>query len=139
MFDQWGTIDEAASWYAHKQQLALFAASIPEAWRPPAHLGIEAAIKFGDHWQPAHPLALLNPIQTSTPKVQPFLPHHITELSDQEAQTYFTGTSIHRPGPSGWQVVTWRARPLGWAKQVGTQLKNHLPKPLRQPALRIDP
>ena len=116
--------------YAHKQQLAMFDPALPATWRALAHCGIELATRFGEHWQPAYSAAVLSPQQ---PRV--IEPHRITELSDQEACTYFTGTSLHRSGPAGWQVVSWQGRLLGWAKQVGTQLKNHLPKPLRHPNL----
>ncbi len=114
-----------------KNQLAMFAESIPDAWRDIAHGGIELATRFGQHWQPAYPAAVLNSTARSICQ-----PQRTRSLTDQEALTYFTGTSIHGSGEPGWQVVTWRDRPLGWAKQVGTQLKNHLPKPLRQPNLR---
>lgn len=121
---------EADQLWMHKHQLAMFARSIPDAWLDIAHCGIEIASQFGQHWQPAYPAAVLNQASRAV-----CLPHQITALTDREALTYFSGTSIHRSGPAGWQVVTWRDRPLGWAKQVGTQLKNHLPKPLRHPNL----
>ncbi len=111
---------------------AYFDQTIPEAWYAQAHCGIEMATRFGQHWQPAYPSSVLNTWATGYRA-----PLTTTALSDQEALTYFSGTSIHRSGPAGWQVVTWRDRPLVWAKQVGTQLKNHLPKPLRQPNLTL--
>ncbi len=128
IFDEWGCIVDASLFYAHKQQIAAFDSRMPSDWQALAHCGIEAATRFGEHWQPAYPLAVLNQSTTT-----PFVPHRVTQLSDQEAITYLSGTSVHRAGVAGWQVVTWRDRPLGWAKQVGGQLKNHLPKPLRQP------
>lgn len=118
--------------FAQQHQLSYFDQSIPDEWISLAHVGIEVAAEFGQHWQPAYPIAVLN--TRSRALIEP---QQLTSLSDQEALTYFTGTSIHRGGSTGWQVVTWRDRALGWSKQVGTQLKNHLPKPLRQPNLKL--
>lgn len=149
-----GSSSNALNALSKHQQLTLFDSRIPDAWRSLAYCGIEAATRFGEHWQPAYPIAVfnapseldslnalvsLNSLNTSgSSSAEPlFKAHQVTELSDHESCMYFTGTSIHRPGPEGWQVVTWRDRPLGWAKQVGGQLKNHLPKPLRQPNLII--
>ncbi len=95
-----------------------------------AYCGIELAEQFGEHWQPAYALATLNDPTWLAGATR-------TELTDQEACSYMSGTSVHRTGPAGWQIVHWRGRPLGWAKQVGGQLKNHLPKPLRQPNCRV--
>ncbi len=131
---EWAELAEPSRLVAGHQQLAYFDQSLPDAWLSLAHLGIEVATKFGQHWQPAYPLAVLGS-QTNSPCPV----RQTTSLSDQEALTYFSGTSLHRSGPAGWQVLTWRERPLGWGKQVGTQLKNHLPKPLRQPNLRSTP
>ena len=128
---EWSHIADDTNLMAHRDQIALFDQAIPGTWRELAHCGIEVATRFGEHWQPAYPMGVLNSDSSAC------VPNQLTPLSDQEALTYFSGTSLHRAGPSGWQLVTWRDRPLGWAKQVGTQLKNHLPKPLRQPNLRV--
>lgn len=109
---------------------------IPDAWRQISHAGIEVAAAFGDHWQPSYPLATASEL---------FQPHATVELSDAEAIQFLSGASLHRAGgadgggAAGWCVVQWRGQSLGWAKQVGSQLKNHLPKPLRQPALSAAP
>lgn len=122
-----------------KQKLHYFHPDIPPAWRAIAHAGLELATLFGDHWHPSHPLATL---AANSPW---FTPHTRIALTANEATQYFTGTSLHRPTPQdgvspsaasqAWAVATWQSRPLGWTKQVGSQLKNHLPKPLRQPNL----
>lgn len=142
--------------WQNRQHLHWFHPEIAAAWRSVARGGIELATLFGDHWHPSHPLATLS-LSSAW-----FTPRCRTVLSAAEAIRYLSGTSLHRPTSSaanfpgaasadaastaadaipqvaagqGWSVATWDGRPLGWGKQVGTQLKNHLPKPLRQPSL----
>lgn len=108
-----------------------FSPDVPAAWRGLAYAGIEVAGSFGEHWQPSYPLSVLGAKASAW-----FRPHHRVQLSDAEAVAYMSGSSLHRAGEPGWCIVCWSDRALGWGKQVGSQLKNHLPKPLRQPSLR---
>lgn len=57
------------------------------------------------------------------------------ELSSQQALRYVSGESIRLDQPQpfqGWCRVEWSGRQLGWGKVLENQLKNHLPKTLRQ-------
>ena len=54
-------------------------------------------------------------------------------LDDRQAAAYLAGEALAIPGERGWTWVTWRGMPLGWGKQMGDLLKNHLPKGLRKP------
>ena len=131
LMDEWGRLASSQPLWQHKHRAHWFSAEVPAPWRELAHAGIEVAATFGEHWQPSYPLATLDSTKSNW-----FEPHRRIELNDAEAIQFMSGTSLHRPGESGWCVAHWRGRPLGWGKQVGTQLKNHLPKPLRQVALR---
>ena len=131
IMDEWGRMhspDESPFWQ-RKLRAHWFDPQIPSAWRRLAHAGVEVAAAFGEHWQPSYPLATLRS------RSGWFEPHRLVDLSDAEAIQFMSGASLHRAGAAGWCVARWRERPLSWAKQVGNQLKNHLPKPLRQPSL----
>lgn len=136
LFDEWGVVSSAEPMWHRKHSVHWFDPQLPATLRDVCHSGIEVASAFGDHWQPAHPLATLASSSW-------FQPHTRLELTDQEALTYLSGTSIHRPATSTssrispWCLLQWRGRSLGWSKQVATQLKNHLPKPLRSPTLKL--
>ena len=131
VMEEWGQLNSPQPFWQHKHKCHWFDARISAPWRELAHAGIEVAAAFGEHWQPGYPLATLSNSESDW-----FRPHHRIELNDAEAIQFMSGASLHRPGQGGWCIAHWRGRPLGWGKQVGTQLKNHLPKPLRQPALR---
>lgn len=53
------------------------------------------------------------------------------ELSAAEAGLYLQGEALPREGEAGWTLVCHAGLPLGWGKQSGDTLKNHLPKGLR--------
>lgn len=137
--EQWGQIDrESLMWksssaepefWLRRQRAHWFDSHVPDTWRRLAHAGIEVAASFGEQWQPSYSLATLE-----RPAAW-FEPLRRVELSDAEAIQFMSGASLHRAGTAGWCVAHWRGRPLGWGKQVASQLKNHLPKPLRQPSL----
>lgn len=127
---QWGHYATTDPLWQRGNVLSWFAPTMPEQWRSLAHVGIEVAAAFGEHWQPSYPLATLKPACTW------FQPDRRVELSDQQAMSYMAGLSLPHSGHPGWCIAQWRGRPLGWAKQVDTQLKNHLPKPLRQNSLK---
>lgn len=137
LFEEWGEVSGSEHLWHRKHSVHWFAPQVPAAMREVCDTGIEVASAFGDHWQPAHPLATL--AQSSSW----FHPYTRLELTDQEALTYLSGTSIHRSTASTpsfaspWCLLQWQGRPLGWSKQVATQLKNHLPKPLRNPTLKL--
>jgi 16S rRNA C967 or C1407 C5-methylase (RsmB/RsmF family)/NOL1/NOP2/fmu family ribosome biogenesis protein len=132
IIDDWGQLSSEQQLWQRKHRVHWFDPQIPAAWRSIAHAGIEVAAAFGEHWQPSYPLATL----ASAPAW--FQPHRFVELSDSEAVQFLAGAALHRPGTDGWCIGQWRDRNLSWAKQVGTQLKNHLPKPLRQPSLSLN-
>lgn len=54
-------------------------------------------------------------------------------LDDRQAAAYLAGEALPISGERGWTWVAWRGMPLGWGKQIGDMLKNHLPKGLRKP------
>lgn len=51
---------------------------------------------------------------------------------DARIIAYLRGEMISHAGPDGWTVVFLDNLPLGWAKRVQNQLKNHYPKGLRR-------
>lgn len=73
------------------------------------------------HIEPEHPLAMA--LDDARLRV---------ELDDRRAVAFLTGESLPLKGPRGFTWVTWRGMPLGWGKQTGDILKNHLPKGLRR-------
>ena len=73
------------------------------------------------HIEPEHPLAMA--LSAS---------HLSADLDDHQAAAYLSGEALPVDGPRGWTLVTWRGMPLGWGKQTGDTLKNHLPKGLRK-------
>ncbi len=91
----WCQTTDATGLLIYRDQVALFDESIPDSWRELAHCGIEVATRFGQHWQPAYPSAILNDHSSAH-----CIPKQTTVLTDQEALTYFTGTSLHRTGPA---------------------------------------
>ena len=73
------------------------------------------------HIEPEHPLAMA---LTAARRA--------AALDDAAAARYLAGEALPVEGPRGWTWVTWRGMPLGWGKQTGDTLKNHLPKGLRR-------
>ena len=52
-------------------------------------------------------------------------------LTEEEALAFIAGEALPREGEAGWTLVTHAGLPLGWGKQAGGMLKNHVPKGLR--------
>ena len=52
-------------------------------------------------------------------------------LTEKEALAFIAGEALPREGEAGWTLATWEGMPLGWGKQAGGMLKNHVPKGLR--------
>ncbi len=73
------------------------------------------------HIEPEHALAMAIPEARQS-----------VGLDDAAAARYLTGEALPLEGPRGWTRVEWRGMPLGWGKQTGDTLKNHLPKGLRR-------
>mgnify|MGYP005774755757 CR=1 FL=1 len=59
----------------------------------------------------------------------------VATLCEAEARAFLAGEALAREGEPGWTLATYAGLPLGWGKQSGETLKNHLPKGLRR-ALR---
>ncbi|MBQ3669269.1 MAG: RsmF rRNA methyltransferase first C-terminal domain-containing protein [Clostridia bacterium] len=53
------------------------------------------------------------------------------ELTGEQAASFMEGEEIALNGEKGWMLVCYKGMPLGWGKQGGGVLKNHLPKGLR--------
>jgi len=81
----------------------------------------------------------LEPDYASAVSLLPNLPPtHRLDLDSKQASQYLQGESIQVDGMQafqGWCRADWLGRQLGWGKFSGNQLKNHLPKGLRQPIL----
>lgn len=96
--------------------------------RPGLHLGTIKKKRF----EPSHALALyLHPSQV--------LRHYDCSAGGEEILRYLKGetlpTDAHStdaPQSSGWVLMTVDGYSIGWAKLVGTTLKNHYPKGLRR-------
>ena len=52
-------------------------------------------------------------------------------LTEKEALAFIAGEALPCEGEAGWTLVTHAGLPLGWGKQAGGILKNHVPKGLR--------
>lgn len=90
--------------------------------RPGLHLGQWRKGRF----EPAHALAMAcrGDMAAWTLDAAP---------GDPEIDRYLRGESFLAPdGRKGWGLVTVNGWPLGWLKAANGQLKNHLPKGLRQ-------
>ncbi|CAA7599493.1 phosphatidylethanolamine N-methyltransferase [Acididesulfobacillus acetoxydans] len=88
--------------------------------RPGLHLG---EVKPG-RFQPGQALAhTLSPQDVSC--------YLSLSPSDPRLRLYLRGESWTEPGPDGWMLVGVDEFPLGWAKKVAGQIKNHYPKELR--------
>jgi NOL1/NOP2/sun family putative RNA methylase len=55
---------------------------------------------------------------------------HDTDV--ESVQPYLRRETLSAEGGSGWLLVTLAGHPIGWGKRVGTMIKNHYPKGLRQ-------
>lgn len=111
---------------ARGDELFLLPPGTPElGWlrveRPGLWLGTAARGRF----EPAHALALWLP---------PCRARGIVELDPEGAEVaaYLRGETLASTGEPGWVPVTAGGFALGWGKRVGSTVKNHLPKGLRQ-------
>lgn len=86
--------------------------------RPGLHLGTEKKNRI----EPAHALALALHMEESGRTVR---------MTMQEAERYLGGESLTYQAAKGWMLLTYQDYPLGFAKAVNGQLKNHYPKGLR--------
>jgi NOL1/NOP2/sun family putative RNA methylase len=60
------------------------------------------------------------------------------ELSDPRVQTFLRGETIQSEGAAGWIVVRVLGLGLAWGKRVGSTIKNHYPKHLRDSRINIE-
>lgn len=91
--------------------------------RPGLHLGTIKKNRF----EPSHALALyLKPSQV--------LRHYDCDAQGEEILRYLKGETLQTDTlqENGWVLVTADGYSVGWAKLVGTTLKNHYPKGLRR-------
>ena len=84
--------------------------------------GVQLARVATGRLEPAHQLAMC---------LRPKDALRRAELDAGEAIRYMKGEALNRTGEQGWTLVTYKDLPLGWGKQTGDTLKNHLPKGLR--------
>jgi len=84
--------------------------------------GPELAHRVGQTWRPAHAGALRRGACSCAAQT--------CRVDDQTAKQFLRGESIPCCD-TGWAVVCWQDRPLGWVKADGAQGKNHLPKAAR--------
>ncbi|MCR4620929.1 MAG: RsmB/NOP family class I SAM-dependent RNA methyltransferase [Clostridiales bacterium] len=84
--------------------------------------GVQLARLAPGRLEPAHQLAMC---------LTPGDALRAARLDAQAAVKYMKGETIARSGEPGWTLVTYEGLPLGWGKQTGDMLKNHLPKGLR--------
>jgi 16S rRNA C967 or C1407 C5-methylase (RsmB/RsmF family)/NOL1/NOP2/fmu family ribosome biogenesis protein len=109
--------------------------SFPEVqsdWLQPALAGTLIAEVKARHTEPQYGLARLQQSLESPPMAA-------LHLSDEQAQRFVEGQSLRCASTlSGWQIVWWQGRPLGWGKIANGVVKNHFPKPMRQSATLID-
>lgn len=84
--------------------------------------GPELAHRVGQTWRPAHAAALRRGARSGD--------RASISVDAGLAQAYLRGEPIPT-SRSGWHVVAWKGRPLGWIKGTGGHGKNHLPKAAR--------
>ncbi|MEM6978382.1 MAG: SAM-dependent methyltransferase [Planctomycetota bacterium] len=87
--------------------------------------GPECLHRTGQTWRPSHAAALRRDALACSQRLS---------LDDTQAAAYMCGETITAAllaGMTGWCVVTWRDRPLGWIKSDGRVGKNHLPGHVR--------
>lgn len=121
--------DQSGIWARAKDEVCLFPEWFDVRWIAGAVGGLALAKSKSDRWEPLYGSAKCRGGVTSK--------EHI-ELFDEEACKYVAGESLRlrdSGGESGWQVATWKSRPLGWCKLAGRTVKNHFPKALRQQAV----
>lgn len=87
------------------------------------HLGTFERGRF----EPAHALAMAAPLPAFT-SIADFEP------DDPRIDRYLAGHPIDQEGAPGWTVVSVGGFALGWGKRVGSTIKNHYPKGLREAA-----
>ncbi len=68
----------------------------------------------------------------------PDIPVLDLELDDERVQTFLRGETINSEGAAGWVVVRVLGLGLGWGKRVGSTIKNHYPKHLRDARLNFE-
>ncbi|MCM1521640.1 MAG: rRNA cytosine-C5-methyltransferase [Muribaculaceae bacterium] len=88
------------------------------------HEGVPLATVKGCDLIPTHALALSTRLN---PDAFP-----MAELSQDEALDYLRGEAITIPGaPRGYNIVTYKAHPLGFVKNLGNRSNNLYPQPYR--------
>ena len=95
---------------------------VPEWVDRLAASGPELAYRTGRTWKPAHAAAVR--------RIPRAVSARVTEVDEATARQFLSGEPL-RSTDRGWFVVSWRGRPLGWAKGDGSVAKNHLPTPFR--------
>jgi 16S rRNA C967 or C1407 C5-methylase (RsmB/RsmF family)/NOL1/NOP2/fmu family ribosome biogenesis protein len=75
--------------------------------------------------EPSHPLALGIPPDGALRSLD-------VEPDDPRLAAYLSGLTIDSAGPPGWVLVRVSGFAIGWGKRVGSVVKNHYPKGLRQ-------
>lgn len=123
-------VRQGAAWYRQGSHLHRFCDQLPPEWIMACESGV---------WLASGPPDRLEPMYAGARLVAPELvPHRLLELDDPQAVRYVAGESLPWPNPRPeWVLVQWRGRRLAWGKLAGGALKNHFPKPLRQPAARL--
>jgi NOL1/NOP2/fmu family ribosome biogenesis protein len=84
--------------------------------------GIGAGRFMKQDFVPAHGLALSG-------LALPYVPIH--ELDLEEALRYLRGEVYPVTAQSGWTIVTYKERPLGWIKVLANRINNYYPKASR--------
>jgi 16S rRNA C967 or C1407 C5-methylase (RsmB/RsmF family)/NOL1/NOP2/fmu family ribosome biogenesis protein len=128
------TLSSVSLW-EHRDEVHFFADLIPQEWLARAQSGIPIAQDRGRFWQPCYASSVVN--------LGEFQTQHSVELNKAQAADFLDGASLRfseqelPSNDTGWTVVHYRNRPLGWGKAANGVLKNHLPKSLRKPRSSI--
>lgn len=121
---QWYDLDEIDELrFLMKDSVVLsWPKDVPDWVKAVAVTGSELAHRAGQTWKPAHAGALRR-----LPRGQA---SQSIELDADSARQFLRGEPI-QCSSTGWCVVRWQGRPLGWVKANGTVGKNHLPTAAR--------
>lgn len=105
-------------------------------------IGSPIAITVGNHLEPAHGLALLQPhlfrpwsrLELREASAMAYLAGEALSMSESEAEAVVGCSALapqgitNRGAATGqWVVATWQGKPLGWLKRSAGRWNNHLP------------
>ncbi len=129
---EWEATSDGQCYRRNDGSIHWFDGSVPRHWIAQATAGVCVAESHHDLLLPAYP--------ASVKADRFFTGASRLELADSAACRFMAGESLRNDSQAaGWTIAHWRSRPLAWAKMAAGAMKNHVPKSLRQPGLKVSP